>query len=67
MALRAVIFDYGMVLSAAADPEAHRELVRIFGTPAEISSANIGRIDMPMMLGNLTEPATGSGARKGRA
>jgi putative hydrolase of the HAD superfamily len=35
MALRAVIFDYGMVLSSAADPEAHRELIRIFGAPAE--------------------------------
>ncbi len=35
MALRAVIFDYGMVLSSAADPAAHHELVRIFGAPAE--------------------------------
>jgi putative hydrolase of the HAD superfamily len=35
MALRAVIFDYGMVLSSAADPEAHHELIRIFGAPAE--------------------------------
>jgi putative hydrolase of the HAD superfamily len=34
MALSAVIFDYGMVLSAAADPEAHHELIRIFGAPA---------------------------------
>ncbi len=35
MALRAVIFDYGMVLSSAADSEAHHELIRIFGAPAE--------------------------------
>src|SRR5882757_4002439 len=35
MALRAVIFDYGMVLSAPADPVAHQQLVRIFGAPAE--------------------------------
>jgi putative hydrolase of the HAD superfamily len=36
MPLRAVIFDYGMVLSSAADPAAHHELVRIFGAPAEV-------------------------------
>jgi putative hydrolase of the HAD superfamily len=35
MALRAVIFDYGMVLSAPADPVAHEQLVAIFGAPAE--------------------------------
>jgi putative hydrolase of the HAD superfamily len=35
MALRAVIFDYGMVLSAPADPAAHQQLVHIFGAPAE--------------------------------
>jgi putative hydrolase of the HAD superfamily len=35
MPLRAVIFDYGMVLSNPADPGAHHELVRIFGAPAE--------------------------------
>jgi putative hydrolase of the HAD superfamily len=35
MPLSAVIFDYGMVLSNPADPEAHRELIRIFGAPAE--------------------------------
>jgi putative hydrolase of the HAD superfamily len=35
MALRAVIFDYGMVLSSAADPAAHHELIRTFGAPAE--------------------------------
>ena len=35
MPLRAVIFDYGMVLSNPADPEAHAELVRIFGAPRE--------------------------------
>jgi putative hydrolase of the HAD superfamily len=35
MALRAVIFDYGMVLSNAADPSAHRELVGIFGATQE--------------------------------
>jgi putative hydrolase of the HAD superfamily len=35
MPINAVIFDYGMVLSAPADPEAHRELIRIFGSHAE--------------------------------
>jgi putative hydrolase of the HAD superfamily len=35
LALRAVIFDYGMVLSGPPDPEAHAELVRITGLPAE--------------------------------
>ncbi len=36
MPLSAVIFDYGMVLSNAADPVAHQELVQIFGAPAEV-------------------------------
>jgi putative hydrolase of the HAD superfamily len=35
MALRAVIFDYGMVLSGPADSTAHHDLVQIFGAPAE--------------------------------
>jgi len=35
MPLRAVIFDYGMVLSGPADPAAHHELIQIFGAPAE--------------------------------
>jgi putative hydrolase of the HAD superfamily len=35
MPLSAVIFDYGMVLSNAADPVAHQELVEIFGAPRE--------------------------------
>lgn len=35
MSLRAVIFDYGMVLSGPAEPGAHRELVRVFGAGAE--------------------------------
>ncbi len=35
MALSAVIFDYGMVLSNPADPEAHHELIATFGAPAE--------------------------------
>jgi len=35
MPLRAVIFDYGMVLTNSADPIAHHELIRIFGAPAE--------------------------------
>ena len=35
MALRAVIFDYGMVLSGPPDPEAHAELMRITGLLAE--------------------------------
>jgi putative hydrolase of the HAD superfamily len=35
MPLRAVIFDYGMVLSAPANADAHHELIRIFGASAE--------------------------------
>ena len=35
MALRAVILDYGMVLSAPADPDAHHELIQTLGAPAE--------------------------------
>jgi putative hydrolase of the HAD superfamily len=35
LALRAVIFDYGMVLSGPPDPGAHAELVRITGLPTE--------------------------------
>ena len=33
MALRAVVFDYGMVLTGLPDPEAHAELLRITGLP----------------------------------
>ena len=35
MALRAVIFDYGMVLTGPQDPEAHAALLRITGLPAD--------------------------------
>jgi putative hydrolase of the HAD superfamily len=35
LALRAVIFDYGMVLSGPPDPKSHAELMRITGLPAE--------------------------------
>src|SRR5271170_5420960 len=35
MPFSAVIFDYGMVLSNPADPSAHRELIKVFGAPAE--------------------------------
>ncbi|HVZ83777.1 MAG TPA: HAD family phosphatase [Terracidiphilus sp.] len=35
MALRAVIFDYGMVLTGQPDLDAHAEMVRISGLPAE--------------------------------
>ena len=35
LALRAVIFDYGMVLTYPPDPEAHSQLLRITGLPAE--------------------------------
>ncbi len=35
LALRAVIFDYGMVLSGPPDPKCHAELMRITGLPAE--------------------------------
>jgi putative hydrolase of the HAD superfamily len=33
LALRAVVFDYGMVLSGSPDPAAHAELMRITGLP----------------------------------
>ena len=33
--LRAVIFDYGMVLTGSQDPAAHAELVRITGLPID--------------------------------
>lgn len=35
LALRAVMFDYGRVLTGEPDPAAHEELVRITGLPAE--------------------------------
>ncbi len=35
MGLRAVIFDYGMVLTGPPDPEAHAALLRITGLPLE--------------------------------
>lgn len=36
MPLRAVIFDYGLVLSAPADPEAHSRMVEISGLSPEV-------------------------------
>jgi putative hydrolase of the HAD superfamily len=35
LALRAVIFDYGMVLTGPPDPDAHAHLVSITGLPAD--------------------------------
>jgi putative hydrolase of the HAD superfamily len=35
LALRAVIFDYGMVLTGPQDPEAHAALLRITGLPLD--------------------------------
>jgi putative hydrolase of the HAD superfamily len=35
LALRAVVFDYGMVLTGPQDPAAHAELVRITGLPLD--------------------------------
>ena len=35
MALRAVIFDYGMVLTGPQDPESHAALLRITGLPLD--------------------------------
>ena len=35
MGLRAVVFDYGMVLTGPQDPEAHAALLRITGLPVE--------------------------------
>ena len=35
MALRAVVFDYGMVLTGLPDPAAHAEMLRITGLPVD--------------------------------
>jgi putative hydrolase of the HAD superfamily len=35
LALRAVVFDYGMVLTGPPDPQAHAALTRITGLPAD--------------------------------
>jgi putative hydrolase of the HAD superfamily len=35
LALRAVVFDYGMVLTGPQDPAAHAELVRLTGLPID--------------------------------
>ena len=35
MALRAVVFDYGMVLSGPQDPAAHAEMIRLTGLPVK--------------------------------
>ena len=35
MALRAVVFDYGMVLTGPQDPESHASLLRITGLPLD--------------------------------
>jgi len=35
MALRAVVFDYGMVLTGPQDPDAHAALLRLTGLPVE--------------------------------
>jgi haloacid dehalogenase superfamily, subfamily IA, variant 3 with third motif having DD or ED len=35
LGLRAIVFDYGMVLTAPPDPKAYSELVRITGLPSE--------------------------------
>ena len=35
MGLRAVVFDYGLVLTGPQDPEAHAALIRISGLPLE--------------------------------
>ena len=35
MGLRAVVFDYGMVLTGPPDPESHAAMVRITGLPAD--------------------------------
>jgi putative hydrolase of the HAD superfamily len=36
MAIRAVIFDYGMVISNPADPVAHQRMVALSGLPGEV-------------------------------
>ncbi|MGB6693492.1 MAG: HAD family phosphatase, partial [Terracidiphilus sp.] len=35
LALRAVVFDYGLVLTGSPDPSAHAEMLRITGLPPE--------------------------------
>ncbi|MGH9604948.1 MAG: HAD family hydrolase [Terracidiphilus sp.] len=54
MSLRAVVFDYGMVLSGPPDPEAHAALARIAGLTAERLD-NLYWIDrLEYDAGNLT-------------
>lgn len=54
MALRAVVFDYGMVLSGPPNPTVHAELVRITGLPAEEFESRYWRDRHPYDEGKLT-------------
>jgi len=54
LALRAVVFDYGMVLSGPPDPAAHAELVRITGLPVAEFESRYWRDRHPYDEGKLT-------------
>ena len=47
MGLRAVVFDYGMVLTGPPDPTAYADLLRITGLTASVSKNSTGSIAMP--------------------
>ena len=54
MALRAVVFDYGMVLSGPPDPEAHAAMLRITGLPLD-RFESLYWVDRPLLdEGKLT-------------
>lgn len=57
MALQAVIFDYGMVLTGPPDPVAHAQLVRISGLPADRLDSFYWADRDAYDLGALTGPA----------
>jgi len=54
--IRAVIFDYGMVLSNPQDPDAHRNLMAITGLAPEDFEPLYWRYRHEYDLGNLTGP-----------
>ncbi|MEO6966277.1 MAG: HAD family phosphatase [Acidobacteriaceae bacterium] len=53
MPLRAVIFDYGLVLSAPADPAAHAHMVKISGLAPEIFEIHYWRFRLDYDQGKL--------------
>ena len=54
MPLRAVIFDYGQVLSSSADPTAHARLLEITGLPPEIFDTYYWKYRLDYDRGTLT-------------